>query len=335
MEGVNIEAFMNFLNQITAFQANLNKKNAKPHQDSTSIYYLHPSESIGTPLSTVILDGKNYGDWSRAILWGLKGKNKVRFVDGSLPRLDKDDENFEAWDRCNTYVVAWINHSLSPDISRSVVWNTVASSLWTELKRIYCQGDRFRVAELQEELFAIRQGDLDVTSYFTKLKTIWEDLESFRYIPDCECSEKCSCGLGIIRRYRIEDQVTQFLRGLNEQFSNVRSQIMLLDPLPDVNTILSMLTQQERQFMNMDINPEVKIAYAATPSNTANPGNDRGKGRGRGGRSQGGRGKVQCSHCGRLGHSIDVCYKKHGYPPNLKGRNAAEGAGNFAASLVT
>ncbi|XP_072076881.1 uncharacterized protein [Arachis hypogaea] len=268
MEGINAEAFMNFLNQITAFQANLSKRNAKPNQDSTSIYYLHPSDGIGTPLSTITIDGKNYGDWSIAILWGLKGKNKVRFVDGSLPRPDKDDENFEAWDR---YTVKWID------------------SEWQNYRRSFLQ--------------------------LGKKTLIY--------------------GLGIMRQYRIEDQVTRFLRGLNEQFSNVRSQIILLDPLPNVNTLLCMLTQQKHGFLNMDINPEVKIAYAATPSNTANPGNDRGKGRGRGGRSQGGRGKVQCSHCGKLGHSIDVCYKKHDYPSNFKERNAAEGAGNFAASLVT
>lgn len=28
--------------------------------------------------------------------------------------------------------------------------------------------------------------------------------------------------------------------------------------------------------------------------------------------------KVQCSHCGYLGHSVDGCYKIHGYPPGFK-----------------
>ena len=28
-----------------------------------------------------------------------------------------------------------------------------------------------------------------------------------------------------------------------------------------------------------------------------------------------------CSHCGRIGHTIDVCFRKHGYPPGHKFHN--------------
>ena len=29
-----------------------------------------------------------------------------------------------------------------------------------------------------------------------------------------------------------------------------------------------------------------------------------------------------CSYCGRVGHTNDVCYQKHGFPPNSKPRNS-------------
>ena len=29
-----------------------------------------------------------------------------------------------------------------------------------------------------------------------------------------------------------------------------------------------------------------------------------------------------CSYCGRVGHTVDVCYRKHGFLPNFKPRNA-------------
>jgi len=28
-----------------------------------------------------------------------------------------------------------------------------------------------------------------------------------------------------------------------------------------------------------------------------------------------------CSHCGGIGHVIDTCYKKHGFPPQFKFKN--------------
>ena len=38
-----------------------------------------------------------------------------------------------------------------------------------------------------------------------------------------------------------------FLRGLNEQYAHVRSQIMLMRPFPNINTAFYLLTRQERQ----------------------------------------------------------------------------------------
>ncbi|XP_072058145.1 uncharacterized protein [Arachis hypogaea] len=143
------------------------------------------------------------------MLLALKEKNKLKFVNGSLTKPNEDDTLFEAWKRCNTYVVSWINLSLSPKISESVVWDNIALDLWKDLKHQYYQGDKYRVVKLQAELFSTRQGDLS---------------------------------------YRREDCTTRFLRGLNDQYSTVRSQLMLMNPMPDINAVFPMLIQQERQF---------------------------------------------------------------------------------------
>jgi len=41
------------------------------------------------------------------------------------------------------------------------------------------------------------------------------------------------------------------------------------------------------------------------------------------GRGSYGRGYTpkNCSHCGKTGHTIDTCYKKHGFPPHFKFKN--------------
>ncbi|XP_072078038.1 uncharacterized protein [Arachis hypogaea] len=278
------------------------------------------------------------------MLLAFKSKNKLKFIDGSLPKPDENDSVFESWKRCNTYVVSWINLSLSPSISQSVIWMNVASDLWNDLKRRYYHGDRFWVAELHEEFYVVRQGDMDVTTYFTKLRSIWEDIENFRMIPSCECGKDCKCGLGVVRRYKSEDQVTCFLRGLNDQYSAVRSQIMLMDPLPDIHTALSMLSQQERQQHSLEpISIDRLVAYSATSSNTMDFSQNRGRGRGRRGRQQAGgrggrgrqQGRMQCSHCEKLGHTIETCYKKHGLPPHLRQRNGGEAAVNIMTTANT
>ncbi|XP_052116144.1 uncharacterized protein LOC127746561 [Arachis duranensis] len=195
-----------FLNQISSIQAHLNRNGSNPSQDSSSHFYLYPSENTGIPLISTILDGKNYSSWSNAMLLALKSKNKMKFVYGSLKKPDKNDPLFE----------------------------------------LYHEGDRFRIAELQEELYGPRQGEMSVTQYFTKLKSLWEEFDDFMPIPPCNCESVCTCGLEEMRKHRMEYHATKFLRGLNELFANVRAQVMLMEPLPDLKAVFSMMTRQER-----------------------------------------------------------------------------------------
>jgi hypothetical protein len=37
---------------------------------------------------------------------------------------------------------------------------------------------------------------------------------------------------------------------------------------------------------------------------------------------------VECMHIGKVGHTTETCYKKHGYPPNFGRGN--EGVGSYA-----
>ncbi|KAL0458574.1 UNVERIFIED_CONTAM: hypothetical protein Slati_0484600 [Sesamum latifolium] len=54
----------------------------------------------------------------------------------------------------------------------------------------------------------------------------------------------------------------QFLMGLNEHYDNIRSLILVLDPLPNVNKAYSMALHVERQ-------RQVNLEYAETRKNTA------------------------------------------------------------------
>ena len=40
---------------------------------------------------------------------------------------------------------------------------------------------------------SIKQGDQSITDYFTKLRIIWDELESYRPDPTCSCDPKCVC----------------------------------------------------------------------------------------------------------------------------------------------
>jgi hypothetical protein len=94
--------------------------NNKGYQnDILSPYFLHPNENPGNVLVTPLLSGPNYHSWSRSMTVALRSKHKLHFINGALPRLDDDDKDSIAWDRCNTMIMSWISNAVDPEISQS------------------------------------------------------------------------------------------------------------------------------------------------------------------------------------------------------------------------
>ena len=96
---------------------------------------------------------------------------------------------------------------------------------------------------------------------------------------------------------------------------------MLLDTLPPINRVFALLSPEEHQRQiatsqntSTDLTSVSNtLAFAAkvvgTDSSTkAYHGAGRGQQKTR----------PFCSHCKILGHTVDRCYKLHGYPPGLK-----------------
>ncbi|CAJ2662090.1 unnamed protein product [Trifolium pratense] len=269
-----------------------NSQNKGYQNDTLNPYFLHPNENPNLALVTPLLSGPNYHSWSRAMTMALRSKNKMHFINGTLPRPDDDDRDSLAWDRCNTMLLSWLNNSVSPEISQSILWLDSASEIWQELKERFYQGDVFRISDLQDEISSLKQGDSTISTYYTSLKKLWQELDNFRPIPDSHCVHNCVHGCAAIAKmksYKESDQVIRFLKGLNEQYHVVRSQIMLMDPLPTISKVYSLLVQQERQLATpVD---ESKLLAVSGNNHYAGRGHStRGRGT-RGGRSYGNGGR--------------------------------------------
>ena len=97
----------------------------------------------------------------------LSSKNKLQFVDGSLPSPAKTDPMFVIWNRCNTTVAGWLTRSMTSSIAQSVLWMNNAAQIWEDLKVRFAHHDKFRIADLQEQLFNCKQGELSISEYYT------------------------------------------------------------------------------------------------------------------------------------------------------------------------
>ncbi|GAU37802.1 hypothetical protein TSUD_276200 [Trifolium subterraneum] len=276
--------------------------------DTLNPYFLHPNENPSLVLVQTPLSGSNYHQWSRAMVMALRSKNKLHFI------------------------------NVAPEISQSIIWMDSASEIWQDLKERFYQGDVFRISDIQEEIYTLKQGDISISAYYTQMKKLWQELDNFRPIPVSHCVDDCAAIIKM-KQYRDSDQVIRFLKGLNEQYSVVRSQIMLMEPLPNIGKVYSLLVQQERQVV-IPIDDSKLLAISGNSyRNSSNPPAGRGyggRGRGqRGGRTYGtGRNNKLCTHCGQTNHIVDDYWKKYGYPPHLQhlqhqhGNNTGSGHGN-------
>ncbi|KAM1978919.1 hypothetical protein TB1_014502 [Malus domestica] len=95
---------------------------------------LHHSDSPSLVLVSQLLDGHNYGQWSRSMRIALSAKNKLGFVDGSIKNPATTDAKYSIWQRCNDMVLSWIWQSVQGNIAHSILYCKTATAAWRDLE---------------------------------------------------------------------------------------------------------------------------------------------------------------------------------------------------------
>ncbi|GMI80076.1 hypothetical protein HRI_001676900 [Hibiscus trionum] len=268
--------------------------------DGGNPYYLHQSDNPGMVLVLQPLTNDNYNSWRRSMVMALSAKNKLGFVDGSIsaPPLIPA-EKFNAWTRANNLVNSWLLNVVSKEIAASLLNHSTTAEIWKDLEDRFQQMNGPRLFHLRKKIGELVQGSSSVTVYYTQLKILWDELMSAKSV--CSCSS-CTCG-GV--KKMVDDsqneQTIQFLMGLNDSFSHIRGQILLVDPFPSLSKVFSWVVQEENQRSVLISKPAIEAAFAVKAVSKKS--------------------RPQCSHCNMLGHTRDKCYKLNGYPPGYNVRS--------------
>ena len=113
-----------------------------------------------------------------------------------------------------------------------------------------------------------------------------------------------------------------FLMGLNETYTIVKGQILLMDPIPSLGNVFSLLLQDEKQ-RNVGKKNTIESSALAIKTNGSSKSFNKAKS-----------GRPQCAHCGVLGHVADKCYKLHRYPLGYKFKTKGSQVASFANNVV-
>ena len=79
-------------------------------------------------------------------------------------------------------VISWILYSSSKEIADGITYIDNSVDMWNDH-----QSNDPRVFHIKQLLNGLLQGSSDVSNYFTKLKTLWDELKDFKPILVCNC----------------------------------------------------------------------------------------------------------------------------------------------------
>lgn len=160
-------------------------------------------------------------------------------------------------------VVSWISHSVCLAIYQIIIFMDKAIHMWKDLKTRFSQADLLRIFYIQKEIYSICKGDLTIMNYFTQLHILQDELENFRLDLVCGCAILCSCNALVnAKTQKSQDQVIQFLKGLNGEYTTVKTQILIIDPLPPINKLFALVAQQEHQLSSSNHGILANVATA-------------------------------------------------------------------------
>jgi len=215
---------------------------AIPPEDLAEAYTLHPSDHPGLLLVSTAFDGTSYGSWRRTMTIALSTKSKLYFVDGTLDKPQPNSADFKKWVKCNDMVMSWILNVLTKPIADSIIYTKTARQMWVELEERFGQINGAKLYQVKREMCNISQGANDIATYFTKIKSLWDELDDLDEIPMCTCNSAEK----MLKREQ-NQKLLQFLMGLNDDYNSVRGNILMMSPLPTISQVYSMLIQEEKQ----------------------------------------------------------------------------------------
>lgn len=283
--------------------------------DHDSPYYIHPSDyPRQMHVSEALTDG-NYVDWSQEMINFLLSENKMGFIDGTIKRPDQTAAEYMGWMRCDVMIKGWLNTAMEKEIRNSVKYASTAEEMWKDLSERFGKQSAPRAYELKQRLTATRQDGASVSTYYTKLRVMWDELQSVLPNPRCSC-DGCSCGIGKkLEDVKEKERLYEFLLGVDGEYSTIRTQILAMNPIPTLGAAYHLVSEdeQQRNVTTGKRNIVDATAFQAFVPSKRDVHQQPNKNNQTESKQNAGDQIEHCTHCNKDGHNRDGCFKRIGY----------------------
>ncbi|XP_075091641.1 uncharacterized protein LOC142171834 [Nicotiana tabacum] len=170
-------------------------------------------------------------------------------------------------------VKSWIINSVSREIAASVMYFKTAKEVWTDINERFGQSNGSKYLQIHREISSAIQGSSDIATYFTKFRSLWDELNSSY------------------------------------------SAIMLMNPLPPISKAYSLLQQDESQRETQASIPNFSNESASFTVSSTTPKRNLNQRINFDSRKNN---LVSCKYCKKPGHTVEICYRLHGFPADFK-----------------
>ncbi|GJU66909.1 putative RNA-directed DNA polymerase [Tanacetum coccineum] len=280
--------------------------------DVNSPYYIHPFDLPKQMHVNEALTDGNYSDWAKEMANFLFAKNKMGFVDETIPKPEKT--------------------------AGSVKYANTSSEIWKDLKERFGKESAPRAYELKQSLSVTHQDGSSFSSYYTKLRSIWDEIQSVLRVPQCTCG-KCSCNIGKrLNEFKEKERLYEFLMGLDGDFSTIRTHVLSIKPTPTLGEAYRLASEEEQQ-RQITMMKRTQVEPAAFKTQGRQEGSSNFQRNNKRVLKEPKRttteGIDNCTNCGKDGHKRDGCFELIGYPEWWPGKAKVDKEKRKAAYIET
>lgn len=152
---------------------------------------------------------------------------------------------------------------------------------------------------------------MTISTYYTKLHRLWDEIESITPLPQCNCD---GCKYETSRQLseiRDNEKLYDLFTGFNDEYGTVKTQILSTKPTPSLVTAYHLISQDEQQrHITSGRRPLIEVSVLQDKKDVGRDDHHnfaRDRSRDKGAR--------YFDNCKKSNHSIITCYQIHGYPP--------------------
>ncbi|KAH9802383.1 hypothetical protein KPL71_001364 [Citrus sinensis] len=203
----------------------------------SSLVVIQSVQSDGVFNARIILTETNYDVWSQIMEMHLAEREKLSCIRSSTKPSEESSKEYKKWYSENQKVKRWLLISMSPEIMKRYLRIPTAYEIWDALSIAFYDGsDELQVFTLNQKAFSTKQNGQPLSKFYGELIEIFREFDHRDKVVMKDPEDV------VIYRKSVERlRVHIFLTGIDEEFDQVRGEILRKDIIPDLEECYSLI----------------------------------------------------------------------------------------------